>query len=64
MTSETIVSNPEDHFLYAHWTPNTYTVTFNANGGTCDTGSKTVTYDETYGELPIPTRIGYTFELV
>ena len=62
VTSETIVSNPEDHFLYAHWTPNTYTVTFNANGGTCDTGSKTVTYDETYGELPIPTRIGYTFE--
>ncbi len=42
--------------------PNTYTVTFNANGGTTPTASKTVTYGETYGELPTPTRTGYTFK--
>lgn len=47
--------------LYAKWTPNTYTVTFNANGGSCSTGSKSVTYGSTYGTLPTPTRTGYTF---
>lgn len=44
----------------AHWTVNTYTVTFNANGGTCSTTTKNITYDSTYS-LPTPTRNGYTF---
>jgi len=47
--------------LYAQWTANTYTVNFNANGGTTSTASKSVTYASTYGTLPIPTRTGYTF---
>lgn len=47
--------------LYAKWTANSYTVTFNANGGTTPTASKSVTYASTYGTLPIPTRTGYTF---
>jgi len=47
--------------LYAQWSPNKYTVTFNANGGTTPTASKTVTYASTYGELPTATRAGYTF---
>lgn len=47
--------------LYAQWTANPYTVTFNANGGTCSTASKSVTYNSTYGTLPTPTRTGYTF---
>lgn len=47
--------------LYAQWSANTYTVAFNANGGTVTPTSKTVTYDSTYGTLPTPTRIGYTF---
>lgn len=38
-----------------------YTVSFNANGGACSTGSKTVTYGNAYGTLPTPTRSGYTF---
>lgn len=38
-----------------------YTVTFDANGGTVDIASKEVTQDSVYGELPIPTRAGYTF---
>ena len=42
-------------------TNNTYTVSFNANGGSCSTGSKTVTKGSTYGTLPTPTRTGYTF---
>ena len=46
--------------LYAQWTPNQYTVTFDANcaGGSSDPASKKVTYDSTYGELPTPTRPG------
>lgn len=48
--------------LYAIWTANSYTVTFNANGGTTPTASKSVTYDSTYGTLPTPTRAGYRFD--
>lgn len=40
----------------------TYTVYFDANGGSVSTDSKTVTYDSTYGTLPTPTRSGYTFD--
>lgn len=47
--------------LYAVWSANSYTVTFNANGGTTSTASKSVTYASTYGTLPTPTRTGYTF---
>jgi len=48
--------------LYAQWKANTYTVTFDANGGSCDTESINVTYGSIYGdELPTPTRTGYTF---
>ena len=39
----------------------TYTVTFDANGGTVGTASKTVTNGQTYGTLPTPTRSGYSF---
>ena len=47
--------------LYAKWTPNNYTLTFNANGGSVSTTTKTVTYGNTYTDLPTPTRAGYTF---
>ena len=40
---------------------NKYTVTFDPNGGTVDTKTKTVTYGISYGELPTPTRSGYKF---
>ncbi|MBO6067149.1 MAG: InlB B-repeat-containing protein, partial [Kiritimatiellae bacterium] len=47
--------------LYAQWSANTYTVTFDANGGSVDPASKQVTYNATYGDLPTPARTGYTF---
>ena len=47
--------------LYAGWTPAQYTVTFDANEGTVEVASKSVTYTEVYGELPTPTRQGYDF---
>ena len=42
-------------------TPESYTLTLDPNGGSVSTTSKTVTYDSTYGDLPTPTRTGYTF---
>ncbi len=50
-----------DMTLYAAWTADTYTVTFDAQGGTCATSSITATYDSAYGSLPEPTLTGYTF---
>ena len=48
--------------LYAQWTPNTYTVTYNANGGSGAPSSQTKTYgvDLTLSSTK-PTRTGYTF---
>lgn len=48
--------------LYAHWSAAEYTITFDPNGGTCATASKEVTYLQTYGTLPTPTRDGHTFD--
>ena len=45
----------------ATYTANTYTVSFDANGGTVNPASKSVTFDGTYGDLPVPTRTGYSF---
>lgn len=49
-----------DVTLTAQWTINTYTITFDAAGGTVSPTSKTVTYNTEY-TLPTPTRTGYTF---
>ena len=48
--------------LYPYWTANTYTVTFNANGGSVSPATKTVTYDSTYGDMPTPTYSGHVFD--
>lgn len=62
ITSSSTVSTASNHTLYAHWTANTYTVTYNVNGGNAlSTTTKSVTYNSTYGTLATPTRTGYTF---
>ena len=40
---------------------NQYVVYFDASNGTCNTSNKTVTFGESYGTLPVPTREGFTF---
>lgn len=47
--------------VVADWTANTYTVSFDGNGGN-DPSDIEVVYDSPYGTLPIPLRTGYTFE--
>ena len=56
--------------LYAHWIPNTYTITLNPNGGTGSTASVEIVYGQTpphtealnpYFSITNPTKPGYTF---
>ena len=65
ITDNATVDITESQTLYAHWTqipPKSYTVTFDANGGTVSPATKTVTVGETYGIMPTPIKDGYTFD--
>ena len=49
--------------LYAHWVKVVYyDVYFNANGGSVSTQSKTIPGGSPIGDLPTPTRNGYSFD--
>lgn len=41
---------------YAQWSINTYTLYYNANGGSVSPASKAIAYGGAYGTLPTPTR--------
>lgn len=67
ITTETFFS--ENATVYAHWTENikppesaTFTITFNANGGTIDPTSMAAGEDGTLSTLPTPVRTNYTFD--
>jgi uncharacterized repeat protein (TIGR02543 family) len=64
ITNKSIVTIIEDSVLFAHWSANEYTLTFDYNyaDGQNDLQDKTVLYDSDYGILPTPTRTGYTFK--
>ncbi|MHC0037605.1 InlB B-repeat-containing protein [Pseudoneobacillus sp. C159] len=56
--------------LYAQWKPNTYTVTYNPDGGVVGKTTQVKLFDSTYGKgadgvtadpMPIPTKTGSTF---
>lgn len=52
-----------DATLYANWTPNTYTVTYNANGGSGAPAAQTKTYGQTLTlSSTVPTRTNYNFK--
>jgi uncharacterized repeat protein (TIGR02543 family) len=60
---DTIVTINSDHTLYAAWQANTLTITFDAQGGSvADSPTKEVTYEQQYGQLPVPTRENHTFD--
>ena len=46
--------------VYAKWIINTYTITFNTDGGTSITNAS-VSYNQTLTEPTAPTKVGYTF---
>jgi len=47
--------------FYANWKKSSYTLTYNANGGTVGTSSKTLEYGDAFGTLPTPKRDGHKF---
>ena len=52
----------QDITLYAIWAPTTYTITFNANGGTGGPGSRTKTHDiPLVMPFEVPSRSNYEF---
>jgi len=52
-----------DRNYKANWSVNSYSVLFDANGGTCSTDSKNVTYNTAIGQLPTPAdRTGFVFK--
>jgi uncharacterized repeat protein (TIGR02543 family) len=62
VSASTVVAVMADQTLYANWTPNSYVVTFDAQGGSVpDPVSKSVATDSPYGPLATTTRSGYTF---
>ncbi|MBP3238619.1 MAG: InlB B-repeat-containing protein [Lachnospiraceae bacterium] len=62
ITADTLVSNASEHTIYAQWSSNAYTVTFDANGGTVGTKKINVSYGLNYGNLPKAERTGYSFD--
>ncbi len=55
----------EDITLYAKWSGNEYTVTFDPNEGALEEGvedTKTVIFSENYGQLPVPSLAGFGFK--
>ena len=61
VTSSTTVSTASNHTLYARWTANKYTVTYDKNGGSGDNFTRSIAYDSPYGKAGDPTRTGYEF---
>ena len=62
VSGSTEVTIGEDHTLTAHWTPRTYTVTFDVAGGSQTSPvSIDVTFGQPYGTLPITSKNGSVF---
>lgn len=62
ITASTTVNLTSDQTLYAHWTSvKTYTVTFDANGGSIDQTTRNIQAGSPIGALPTPNRSGYKF---
>ena len=64
ITADTVVTALANQTLYAHWIPNKFTVTLDVNGESASvpTTSKTLSFGEALGVLPIPTREFYRFD--
>jgi uncharacterized repeat protein (TIGR02543 family) len=61
ITKDSLVTVTSNQTLYAKWTPNTYTITFDAQGGIIlNPANKTVIYGEAYGELATTVKVGHT----
>jgi uncharacterized repeat protein (TIGR02543 family) len=56
ITESVTVSTEADQTIYAQWTANKYSVSFDAMGGKVSKSSKTVTFGQKHAALPTPTK--------
>ena len=61
ITEKTYVTDPVPEMLYAHWNQTTVQVSLDANGGSLDNNTVSVTLGDKHGSLPIPQRDYYSF---
>ena len=62
ITSETIVNDYNEMHIYPHWIKTEqYTIFFDSNGGDDVQTTITIQNGYEYGDLPMPTKIGYGF---
>ncbi|MBE6853873.1 MAG: hypothetical protein E7505_10470 [Ruminococcus sp.] len=61
LTKNSKVTISADQVLYAQWKLDSYNVILDANDGTSSNDSVTITYSNSYGNLPEPIRENYTF---
>ena len=61
VTASTKFARTENITVYAHWTLNSFVVSFDANGGSVETSSLRGYCGVSLGTLPTPTRDYYTF---
>ena len=62
VTSDSLFDKTEDVTLYAHWSLQSFVITFNANGGNVATSSIRASCNNPIGTLPVPSRDYYTFD--
>lgn len=62
VSSYSPIKNTENHTLYSRQSINSYNLSFDANGGSSINTTRSVSYGNYYGTLPIPVRTGYRFE--
>ncbi len=63
VTASTKVMNASNHTLYAHWTGNPITISYDANGGTGEPAAESGRIGTAYTiSTTVPTRTDYTFK--
>ena len=62
ITSSSIMNNTNGIKIYAQWTPKTYTITLNSDGGSGGTQSVQVVFDSNIPSITVPSKIGYVFQ--
>ena len=61
ITADTYVAIAGNQTLYAQWKGNVYVRKLELDGGKCDKSSINVTIGQKVGNLPAPSKTGYTF---
>ncbi|MDR2822605.1 MAG: InlB B-repeat-containing protein [Acholeplasmatales bacterium] len=61
LVGEVLAGTTGNFTLYAKFTAKEYVITLDPNGGSIGTSEISVTYNQAIGELPNPTKNGYTF---